>query len=111
MPLHESTDRAGSEHHKAHGEHDGGDHDGDLVGHSDSCDHRIKREDDIEQRNLHQHSRHRHAIARRLLDRGFTLKSLVNFMSTFPDQEHTSCYENQVAARNLVTYNGEEWCS
>src|SRR6516225_12128401 len=80
MPLKECTDVPGREYHKSHSEHEGGDHDYDLVRHSDSGYHRIRREDDIHERNVGQYTPHPDGGAAGSSDCGFALQTLVNFL-------------------------------
>src|SRR5215211_1188930 len=56
MPFHEATYRASEDHHDNNRKNYCNDHDGNFVDHSDSSDHRIQREYEIEQTNLDENS-------------------------------------------------------
>ena len=105
VPIHEGTDLAGRKHHEPYCEHDGGDHDRDLICHSDGGDHRIEREHDIEKGNLRQYPSHCDGATGVPLGAGSAFHALVNLVSAFPDQERTAGHENQVVTGDLTPEN------
>ena len=94
VPLHELGDRGRGEQHREHGNDDRGDHDGDILRHADGGNHRVEREDDIEQENLDDDARKRCAPARGLFRR-IAFEVVVNLARALEDQEKTAAGENQ----------------
>jgi len=99
--FHESTDLAGEEHHEADRDNNRSDHDSELTGHPESGYNRIKREDYIQQEDLHKHCSKGCADTS---GRDFllTFKFLVNFHGAFPEQKKTAADQDQVATGNFV---------
>jgi hypothetical protein len=78
-----------------------------VVGHPDRRDHRVEREDQVEDRDLHDHGPERRdadAALRVLL----ALELLVDLPRRFVDQEQPADDQDQVASADLVTQEAEE---
>src|SRR5688572_12496884 len=84
MALDEAAHRARRKYHKADGDHHRRDHHDDLVNHSNRCNHRIERENYVEQRDLNEDARKRRRGARRaVLLRAF--EGAMNLMRRFAE--------------------------
>ena len=92
---------AGEDDHHDHRDDDGGDHHAELVDHADRGDHRVEREDDVEQHDLHDHAGERRRHARRAVAL-VALELLVDLVRALGDQEQAADEQDQVAARRVL---------
>ena len=89
MAMDELADRLGRPHHDADGDDDGRHHDPQLVDHADGRDHRVEREDDVEEHDLDDHAgERRRDAARRVSLLAFEL--LVDFVRALRQQEQAA---------------------
>ena len=86
---------------------DGGDHDGDVVGHADGGDDRVEREDDVEQHDLPDDGAERRRHLRGAVP-FFAFELVVNLDGRLPQQEQAAADEDEVAPREAVAERGEE---
>src|SRR5689334_23396946 len=107
MPGDKAADRCGKQHHESDRHYDGADHESNLIDHSDRCDHGVERENRVEQDDLNDHTEETCGdLLRHVTFLAF--EALVYFESRFREQEQTAADENQIAARDLLTKNGEQ---
>ena len=105
----EPADRARQEEHHEHRDDDRRDHDDDLVGHADGGDHRVEREDDVEQHDLEDHAPQRDRLRREL--RSVTLlalEALVDLERRLCDEEEPAADEDDVASADLLAGDREQ---
>jgi hypothetical protein len=110
VPGDEARERVGGDEHGHHGDEDGGDHDGDVVGHADRCDDAVEREHEIENEDLHDggaEAQHRHG-ARAVLLLGFGIDVLVDLGGRLPDEEEAAADQDEVAPREGMAEGGEQ---
>src|SRR5207249_5680311 len=93
--------------HHEHGDHHGGDHHLEPVGHADGGDHRVEREDDVEQEDLRQHGHELRAAGARTLD-VLDLELVVDLPRRLADEEQAAADQDQIAPRERVAEHGEE---
>jgi hypothetical protein len=78
-----------------------------LADHADGRDHRVEREDDVEQEDLHDHAPERRRRARRDVPlHAFEL--LVDLVRALRQPEEASDQQNQIAAGDLLPEHGEQ---
>ncbi len=95
--MYEIADGRRGEHHHAHRQHHRRDHHGEMARHADGGDHRVEREDDVEQHDLPDDAAERGACASPGMVR-IPFQPLMNLARAFRDQEEAAADENQVAA-------------
>ena len=85
-----------------------GDHHGNLIHHPNGGDHRVQREDDIQQHDLddHAHKGDRGALGLVML---MAFQLVVDLIRAFGKEEKTSDDQNQIASGDFLPEDGEEW--
>ena len=101
VAVDEAADRRGNRHHHEHRDDDGGDHDLDVLRQPDRGEHRIEREDDVDDADLHDdHPEAAHraglAAARPALEHVARSPSTLCTTRNRPPRE-----QHQVAARDI----------
>src|SRR5215217_1121211 len=99
----------GGDQHDQYGHRDGGDHHRDLIDHADSGDHRVQRENDVEDDDLDQDAsecRLHPGAGVPLLG----LKILVDLVGALAQQEEPADDQDHVAPRDLMPSDRKQWC-
>ena len=98
----ERADRLGGDEHDEHREHDGRDHDAQVVGHADGRDDRVEREHDVEDHDLSDHGGERRGTPRGPVFAALEL--VVNLLGRLGEQEQTAADEDQVTAGDRLPH-------
>ena len=108
----ELADRLGGEHHHADRGHDRDHHHRHVVGHAHRGDHRVEREHDVDDCDLHQDAGEADARCGRGARRGgcvvLALEAGVDLVHALPEQEQAAADEDEVAARDLLPEHAEQ---
>src|SRR5690606_3321776 len=113
MAADKISDRAGKEHHSNYRNNDRADHYVDAVlaiffaDHADRGYYRIERKNDVEQRYLYDHAGERRMYLFELVPL-FAFERTVYLVRRFCDQEQSADQQDQIAAGNAVSENGEQ---